>query len=130
MDALSQSLSAADALVLTQRADVVDIVIPSKLLTYMAAGRPVVVAVNPKSEAGRYVREADCGLVVPPEDPEALAKAIRSLSADPRSVTRLGANARAFAEQHFSKTVVLHKYDEFFRRICAQGTGEGLTLDK
>ena len=124
MDAFSQVLSAADVLVLIQKGDIVDIVMPSKLLTYMAAGRPVVAAVNPKSEAGRYVRKADCGLVVPPEDPEALAKAIRSLSADPQSVTRLGVNARAFAEQHFSKTVVLRKYEELFRRICVQSTGE------
>ena len=120
MDALSQVLSAADALVLTQKADVVDIVIPSKLLTYMAAGRPVVVAVNPRSEAGRYVREADCGLVVPPEDPASFAEAIRVLYCDRALAARFGANARAFAEEHFARERVLQRYDDLFRRLEAE----------
>ena len=51
--------------------------------------------------ANQPVREADCGRTVPPEDPAALAAAIRSLAAcSPAERERLGANARAYVEQH------------------------------
>jgi glycosyltransferase involved in cell wall biosynthesis len=73
---------------------------PNKLYDYMAAGRPVLFAAD---AANQPVQEADCGRTVPPEDPAALAAAIRSLaelSAAERA--RLGANARAYVECHHS----------------------------
>jgi glycosyltransferase involved in cell wall biosynthesis len=72
---------------------------PNKLYDYMAAGRPVLFAAD---AANQPVQEADCGRTVPPEDPAALAAAIRSLAdASPDERARLGANARAYvAERH------------------------------
>jgi len=48
-------LSAADALLITQRKTVRDVVFPGKLLYYMAAGRAIVAAVDAESETGRFV---------------------------------------------------------------------------
>src|SRR5439155_14724334 len=73
------TLAAADLLVLAQRGRVIDSVAPSKLLSYMASGKPVIAAVNENSEAGRMIREAQCGLVVAPEQPRALADAMHEL---------------------------------------------------
>jgi glycosyltransferase involved in cell wall biosynthesis len=71
---------------------------PNKLYEYMAAGRPVLFAAD---AANQPVREADCGLTVAPEDPAALADAIRSLAdRSPAERARLGANARAYVERH------------------------------
>jgi glycosyltransferase involved in cell wall biosynthesis len=72
---------------------------PNKLYDYMAAARPVLFAAD---AANQPVREADCGRTVAPEDPEALARAIRSLAATSQDErARLGANARAYvAERH------------------------------
>ena len=71
---------------------------PNKLYEYMAAGRPVLFAAD---AANQPVREADCGRTIAPEDPAALAAAIRSLiAAAPQERERLGANARAYVERN------------------------------
>jgi colanic acid biosynthesis glycosyl transferase WcaI len=110
-EGLAEMYSAADVLLLHQKAAVVDSVIPSKLLTYMAAGRPVLAAVSDRSETARYVERAKCGLIIHSEDPEALVQAALSLRAEPTFRQKLGSNGRAYVEQHFTKEKVLQEYD-------------------
>jgi colanic acid biosynthesis glycosyl transferase WcaI len=107
-------LAAADALLLSQARAVVDMVIPSKLLTYMAAGRAVIAAIAAGSEAARAIRAAGCGAIVPPEEPAALAEAVRSLRDNPAAAARMGAAGRRFAEAHFARARVLARYADFF----------------
>ena len=110
-EGLAEMYSAADALLLNQKAAVVDSVIPSKLLTYMAAGRPVLAAVSDRSETARYVERAKCGLIVHSEDPRALVEAALSLRGEPALREQLGSNGRAYVQQHFTKEKVLQEYD-------------------
>jgi len=120
-DALAEMYSAADVLVLNQRAAVVDAVIPSKLLTYMAAGRPVLAAVSDQSETARYIERAQCGLIVHPEEPEALVSTVLALRNALALREKFGANGRAYVQQHFTKEKVLREYDLFFNRYAGQG---------
>jgi glycosyltransferase involved in cell wall biosynthesis len=83
---------------------------PNKLYEYMAAGRPVIFAAD---AANQPVRDADAGRTVAPEDPVALADAIRSLiAAPPAERERLGANARAYVERH-------HDYERLADELAA-----------
>jgi colanic acid biosynthesis glycosyl transferase WcaI len=116
VEELSQMYGAADALLLNQKAAVVDSVIPSKLLTYMAAGRVVVAAVNERSEAAKYVERADCGVIVPSENPAALVDAVQALQANAERRQILGANGRKYIEQHLTKDRILEEYDLLFSR--------------
>lgn len=113
-DATPGMFAAADVLLLNQSAQVVDMVIPSKLLTYMAAGRPVIAAVAPSSEAAACIRRAGCGVVVPPEDPAALAQAICRLDADREIATRLGQQGRSYAETHHARDRILSRLETTF----------------
>jgi len=117
-EGLAEMYSSADVLLLNQKAAVVDSVIPSKLLTYMAAGRTVLATVSDKSETARYVERARCGLIVAPEDPKALVEALLLLRADPALRERLGANGRAYVLQHFTKVNVLEEYERLFSRYA------------
>lgn len=118
---LPHMLSAADVLVINQRSDVIDIVIPSKLYAYMASGRPIIAAVHPKSETARYIRLADCGLVIPPEQPEILADTLLQLRADPVLADRYGRNARKFLEDNFDRIKILKKYTSLLEDSVKNG---------
>ena len=107
----SRMLAAADVLLLNQRRDVVDAVVPSKLLHYMAAGRPIIAAVNETSVAAELILDARSGVLVPPEDPAQLADAIRNVRADPELRSRLGANGKAYASQNFAQAGIMERWD-------------------
>jgi glycosyltransferase involved in cell wall biosynthesis len=89
-------LAAADALLvpLSAHPTFADFV-PSKLIDFMATGRPVVVSAA--GEAAAIVEDVAGGIVVPPEDPPALAAALKRLAADPDGGLEMGRRARAFA---------------------------------
>lgn len=116
-DTLPHALAGANLLILAQRASVTDAVVPSKLLTYMASGRAIVASVNAESETARRVNEANCGVIVAPEDPRALMDAVTSLRGLAADVDEFGRRARAYVEAHFSKDAVLRSYDSFFDTV-------------
>src|SRR5207244_6265758 len=74
---LNALLNLADIHALPQKPSVADLVMPSKLLGMLASGRPVVVTARQGSELAAVVGQ--CGVVVPPENPSALAAAIAAL---------------------------------------------------
>lgn len=113
------TLAAADVLVLAQRSLVIDSVAPSKLLSYMASGKPVVAAVNALSEAGRIVQKAECGVIVAPEEPEALAQAIRELHRHKSKGALLGQAGRRYAAQHYDQASILSTWTELAESVVA-----------
>jgi colanic acid biosynthesis glycosyl transferase WcaI len=121
VEMLPHMFAEADLLLLNQLSAIEDAVIPSKLLTYMAAGRPIVAAVSERSESAQHVLRACCGLVIQPESPEALAEAVLRLAREPEHRQQFGANGRAYAEAHFRKSAVLKQYDLLFDEIAANG---------
>jgi len=109
--ALPGMLAAADMLVLSQSAAIRDVVAPSKLLTYLASGRPILAAVGASSETARTLAQSGGGVIVEPESPASLAEAILSLCSRPERSRQLGLRGRQFAERHFSSTKVLARLE-------------------
>ena len=73
--------------------------LPTKMFEAIGMGLPIVLA-TPEGEASQLLRDIGAGVWVPPEDPAALASAIRSLHADPENRQRLAAARRAAAPSH------------------------------
>ncbi|MEV0406275.1 glycosyltransferase [Actinoallomurus sp. NPDC050550] len=72
---------------------------PTKVVEYMARGIPVISTPNPI--AARIVGDANCGLVVPFEDPEATAAAVRRLRDDPAMRLEMGKRGHEAARARF-----------------------------
>ncbi|WP_213953269.1 MULTISPECIES: glycosyltransferase WbuB [unclassified Variovorax] len=113
VERLGDLLGLADIHLLPQRADAADLVMPSKLTGMLSSGRPVVATAHAETELGRVVR--NCGLVVEPEKPEALADAIALLAGNPGQRAEFGASARAFAERYIAQDAVLKQFESDVR---------------
>lgn len=90
----------SDALIVTlSDNDVLSMSFPGKIQSYMAAGKPLVAAVN--GEAARIIEEAGCGFVAPAEDVDGLVSCIDKLLVADKEL--LGQNARTYYESNFQK---------------------------
>ena len=86
----------------------------SKVFEGMAAGRAIIV--SGEGETADLVREADAGLVVPPETPRRLAAAIDELSQSSERRRRLGQNGRVFSGNRFSRARRSKQYESVLLR--------------
>lgn len=96
---------------------------PSKVYTITAAGRPLIASVDRNSDIHHFLEEANCGLWVEPEEPEALAEAIRTLYAHPALRQRLGRNGREHVVQHYTRQAVAQQYHELLMTLGGMERG-------
>lgn len=94
--------ASADLMLLTMQKGYPDVSVPSKLITYLASGKPVVCAVPPEAAVAQVVLGDDCGVVVPPGDAPSIARAILDIIHTPGAAARLGGNARVSFEKRFT----------------------------
>ncbi|CAI09478.1 MULTISPECIES: glycosyltransferase family 4 protein [Aromatoleum] len=113
-------LAAADALMVHLKKDpLFKITIPSKTQAYMAAGKPVLMAVE--GDAADLVRESGCGRVSDSEDPRAIADAALTLmraTCEERAL--MARNARQFYQEKLSLSVGVSRFASIFRTLGAQ----------
>jgi glycosyltransferase involved in cell wall biosynthesis len=104
-DAMAGALAGADAcLAILKPIEEYKTTYPNKVFDYMAAGRPVVLAIDGVIRA--VVDAAGCGIFAQPGDPFALASAIRSLAADRARSRQMGLAGRRYLEEHFSRSAL------------------------
>jgi glycosyltransferase involved in cell wall biosynthesis len=115
---MAQALAAADAcLAILKPLELYKTVYPNKVFDYMAAGRPVLLAID--GVIRQVVVEANAGVFVPPGQPEALAAAIRDLAAAPIEAQRMGQSGRAFLEKHFDRARIAAQMQALIERTAA-----------
>lgn len=107
-----QMMAAADIHLVIQKKNAADLVMPSKLTNILSAGRSCIVTANPGTMLADVVSNHQLGLVVPPEDPEALADAVLRLLANDEPRTAYGVNARIYAEGHLDQEKILTHFEK------------------
>jgi colanic acid biosynthesis glycosyl transferase WcaI len=93
-------MAAGDVHIITVKRGLEGVVVPSKLYSTLAAGRPILVIAAPESDAARIVTAAGCGLAADPDDPAAVAAAIRQLRDHPVRLAEMGRRARETAKTY------------------------------
>ncbi len=96
-------LSASDACLINLCPELRTPVVPSKLLSIMAAGRPVIASLPAESDARIMIADAGCGISVDAGDDKALAAAIGKLVSDRTLGREMGRKGRAYAEANLSR---------------------------
>lgn len=94
----------------------------TKMFEYMAAGLPVVASDFPLWR--QIIEETDCGLVVDPRDPTAIAAAIDRLLADPAAAERMGARGRAAVLARYNWAAEARKLLELYDALVPATGGE------
>ncbi|WGF87260.1 glycosyltransferase family 4 protein [Marinivivus vitaminiproducens] len=108
---LSEILSQAEVLLAVIEKDAGIFSVPSKVLSYMCAGRPVLLSTPTDNLATKTVERAKAGTSVPPDDAEAFTRALLELLADPTGTAELGRNARAYAERTFDIETIADRFE-------------------
>jgi glycosyltransferase involved in cell wall biosynthesis len=100
VEQLAHVMMAGDLHIITVKRGLEGVVVPSKLYSTLAAGRPVLVVAPPECDAARIVVESGCGLAADPDDPAAVAAAIKELRAQPARLVEMGRRARETAAKY------------------------------
>ncbi|MBI5302892.1 MAG: glycosyltransferase family 4 protein [Chloroflexi bacterium] len=119
---MAQFFAWADALLVHLRRDpLFEITIPGKTIAYLACGRPILGAIA--GDAAEMIRNAQAGIICAPEDPAALARAVRQLHAMPHTQREaMGQSGRRAFLDHYTRTVLIGRYEELFTQIADQHT--------
>ena len=92
---------------------------PNALLEAMACGTPVVSTDCPSGP--REILEDEAGLLVPAEDPVAMAEALRTLLSDPLLRERVGRRGKARVEERYSLGTMVSAYERLFEEVVSAG---------
>jgi glycosyltransferase involved in cell wall biosynthesis len=90
---------------------------PNKVFDYMAAGKPVILAID--GVIREMIENAGAGIPVPPGNPDALANAILSLANDPELTHQIGKQAREYVEIHFDRERLASKFNDVLVRLVS-----------
>jgi len=117
--ALPQVVASGDVLMAVLEPDAGIYSVPSKVLTYLCAGRPLLAAMPAENLASRIVQREDAGIVVPPGDRAAFVAAAERLAADASLRARLGRNGLAYADRSFDIAAVARRVAAIARAALA-----------
>jgi len=96
------------------RAPVFEMQIPSKIIAYLACGRPILCAVP--GEATKIVQDASSGVCCPSEDSNAIATQVRHLSKMPRSkLERMGQNGRKAYLANYTRKIQVNRLERILK---------------
>ena len=116
---LPQVLASGDILLAVLDRDAGTFAVPSKVLSYLCAARPLLLAVPGANLAARTVAAAEAGIVVEPDDIASLVDACRRLVDDQTLRETFGRNGRKYAERHFEIKNIADQFERILDKDLA-----------
>jgi colanic acid biosynthesis glycosyl transferase WcaI len=114
---LPEMLAAADVGLVVQKHNVISFNMPSKIQVLLASGCALIASVPATGTAARAIVQSGGGIVVPPENPEALAATILELYGQPDKVRVLGEKSRRYAIENYTLEQALNQYEALFASL-------------
>ena len=118
---LPDVLGAADILVTLLEPDAGLYSVPSKVLSYLCAGRAQAAAIPPENRAARVIAESGGGLTASPLDGDAFVAAVDSLVGDEQRRRQCGQNARSYAEREFDINRLAVQFENHLAAVLPAG---------
>lgn len=120
LDKYPYVLNASDVCLVTLRKNLLTPVVPGKLLSIMASGRPVLASIPLMGDAPKIIEESNCGISVEAGRPDELASAILKLYNNVELCRRMGENGRRASEAFFSRDVCISKYEKIMQSLLTK----------
>lgn len=115
-------MAAGDLHLITIRRGLEGVVVPSKLYSTLAAGRPVLAVAAENSDAARIATRSGCGLHADPDDPAAVAAAILQMRDNPAEIAGMGARAKVVAGK-YARVNELARFTEILEQAVLESNG-------
>lgn len=123
-EAMPQVLASADVLLTILEPDAGRFAVPSKVLTYLCAHRPLLLAVPAVNLAARIVTQISAGLTAEPEDVAEFVAGAKRLVADKSLRETFAANGRSYAELTFDINHFTDRFEQVFEQACSKKGAE------
>ena len=114
---LSDLLCSADLHILFQKVNVIDTVMPSKILAMMASEKPSLITGSFKSEVAKVLNESDGGKFFETNNIQDVLQYAYDLKSDKTLINKYGMNARKYIVEEFSKDKILNQFLKTFRKL-------------
>jgi colanic acid biosynthesis glycosyl transferase WcaI len=118
---LPSLLAAGDIHVVCQKPGTEGLLVPSKIYSTLAAGRPSLFVGPADCEVGRIIRDSRSGFIVAPGDIEGAADALRMLAGSVFPRREMGEHARAYYERHFGRQRSVSRIIDIIEQAAGNG---------
>jgi len=113
-DRFGEVLASADVLLALIEQEAGAFSVPSKILSYLCAGRPIVIAAPKDNLAAQIIAQTGAGTVVAPDDIDGFCAAALSYAVSPEKAQAAGQAGRSYAEQNFELKRVSRRFETLF----------------
>jgi colanic acid biosynthesis glycosyl transferase WcaI len=117
LEGLASLLASADVHILFQKAEVVDTVMPSKILGMMASARPSIITGHPDAEPAKIIEVSQGGYYKSTTDAQEIVAILNSLRTNSDRATLMGSNARKFIVEKYARKAILKDFTDTLRRL-------------
>ena len=114
---VSEVMGSSDVLIALLDSEASTFAVPSKILCYFCAGRPLILAAPRDNHAASVVEQAGAGMVISPDRSDELLNAAKNLIENAEMRARYASNARAYADRSFNIASIADRFLELFSRI-------------
>ena len=114
IERLSEVLATGDIHVVPLRAGLASVSVPSKSYSILAAGRPMLAAIDPGTEIPNMLRQSGAGVAVEPDNSAAFIEALSQLVSRREQLHEMGSRGRTWVETHASPASVAAQYEAIF----------------